>query len=43
MKRFVRLVAGLLLIALAGAIAWADRGGWGWFLAAGVAFVAWRE
>lgn len=43
MKRFIRLIAGLLLIGLAGAICIHDRTGWPWFLAAGVAFIAWRD
>jgi len=45
-KRFFRLVAGLLCLLIAGAVCSADRPGWPWFLGAGVVLLViadWRK
>ncbi len=39
MRRTVRLLAGLLCLALAGCICYQGREGWPWFLGVGAGFV----
>jgi hypothetical protein len=41
MRRFTKLLSGLLCLGLAGAIACQGREGWPWFLAAGCVFLVW--